>query len=135
MSELWLPQSHLLGSALEVKKAVQEYDPDLTLGRHVDGSWAVMVERGPEGQPFPVYNLGHELPGVDRVKRLLYEADVRRHGHKIVEQIQRRNDQRAKELNDIAHDAAADTAERIESALRNAGERPNTRIFVPSRGD
>lgn len=113
--------------------AVSDYDSSLVLGRIEDtGMWTVFVKDGPNGQPFPVYELGRELPSYDEIQRRLYHSDVRRHGHKIVEQVQRRNDARQNELEAAGHDAAEDAAEHIEHGMRKLGMLPKLRIFVPS---
>jgi len=111
---------------------VSDYDPDLILGRiEQTGVWTVFVKNGPNGMPFPVFELGRELPSYDRIQKMLYESDVRRHGHKIVEQVQRRNDAAAKRLDDAGHEAAEETAEYIEHGLRKLGALPKLRAFVP----
>lgn len=119
--------------AVRAGNAVSDYDPDLILGRDQEtGLWRVYMRNGPEGQPFPVYTIGRELPSYDELQRRLYQADVRRHGHKIVEQVQRRVDARQASLEADAHDVSAETAERIEHGMRKLGMLPNLRIFVPS---
>jgi hypothetical protein len=120
---------------MDAGNAVADYDPDLMLGRNnTTGEWAVLMKNGPhDGQPFPVYSLGKELPSYSEIQRKLYESDVRRHGHKIVEQIQRRTEARKKQLDTVGHEASAESAEVIEHGMRKLGMLPNTqRIFVPS---
>lgn len=133
-AEIWLPDvGNVPFHFVEANNAVSEYDPDLMLARNnKTGEWAVLLKNGPNGQPFPVYHLGKELPPYDVIQRKLYESDVRRHGHKLVETIQRRNDARQKALDDAAHDAAGEVAETIEWGYRRMGWHPSTRIFVPS---
>lgn len=120
-------------NAVTAGNAVSDYDPSLMLGRVENtGIWTVFVKDGPNGMPFPVFELGRELPPYDVIQRKLYESDVRRHGHRIVEQVQRRNDDAARALDVAGHDAAAETAEHIEHGMRKLGMLPNLRIFVPS---
>lgn len=102
------------------------------LGRdETTGDWKVLVKNGPhEGQPFPVFNLGRELPPAERIKQMLYNADVRRRGYKIVQDIERRNEARKKALRDEAHDAGGEVADVVDWAFRKEGKHPNPRIFV-----
>jgi hypothetical protein len=133
-TEIYLPGKGMVPiNAVTASNAVSDYDSDLTLGRvESTGIWTVFVKNGPNGMPFPVFELGTELPPYDVIQRKLYESDVRRHGHKIVEQVQRRNDARSRELDLAGHDAAAETAEHIEHGMRKLGMLPSLRIFVPS---
>lgn len=120
---------------MEAGNAVSDYDPDLMLGRNnKTGEWAVLIKKGPhDGQPFPVLILGTTLPSYTEIQHKLYSNDVRRHGHKIVEQVQRRVDERKRALDQEAHEASGETAEVIEHGMRKLGMLPNTqRIFVPS---
>lgn len=121
---------------MEAGNAVSDYDSDYMLGRNnTTGEWAVLIKNGPhDGQPFPVFTLGKELPSYDEIQRKLYEGDVRKHGHRIVEQIQRRTDARKKALDDAGHEASAETAEHIEHGMRKLGMLPKLSIYVPSSG-
>ena len=125
-----------LGS-INASKAVTDYDPDLMLGRNEQtGDWHVFVKNGPHGgEPFPVFYLGRELPSYDRIQQLLYENDVRRHGAKIVQAIERRKRDAQRKLDQEHADIDGEVAEHIEWATRQM--RGNTsRIFVPSeKGD
>jgi len=133
LTDIWTPDLGTVPiSAVSASNAVSDYDPDLMLGRFENtGEWAVFIKNGPHGGPFPVFHLGRELPPYDLIQKKLYESDVRRHGHKLVETIQRRNDARTKALDDAAHEAAEETAEAIEWGFRKFGKHPNPRIFVP----
>jgi hypothetical protein len=118
--------------AINASSAVSDYDPGLSLGRvESTGIWTVFVKDGPDGRPFPVFELGRELPPYDQIQRRLYESDVRRHGHKIVEQVQRRNDAVKAGYDKKAHEAAEETAEHIEHGMRKLGTLPKLRVFVP----
>lgn len=130
---MWLPGKGVVPvNSVTAGNAVTDYDPSLVLGRvEQTGIWTVFVKDGPNGMPFPVFELGTELPSYDQIQRRLYESDVRRHGHKIVEQIQRRNDAAADRLDKTAHEAAEETAEHIEHGMRKLGMLPKLRIFVP----
>lgn len=135
MTELWLPgQGVVPVGSVDASRAVTDYDPDLMLGRNEQtGDWHVFVRKGPhDGQPFPVMYIGPELPSYDRLQQLLYEHDVRRHGAKIIEGIERRKRAERERLDKEAHDRHGEVAEYIEWAHRQMGTHPSPRIFVPS---
>jgi hypothetical protein len=136
MTNIWLPGAGLVPIDIRAAdEAIRDYDPDHALGRdEVTGDWVVLKRSGPDGEPFPVFNLGRELPGRDEIQRRLYNADVRRKGGKIVEQIQRRNDALKKALRDESHAAAEETAHDISTAFHVAKRHPTPRIFVPGKG-
>lgn len=135
MTDIWMPGLGMTPiNFVTAGNAVSDYSSDLMLGRNnKTGEWHVMVKDGPhDGQPFPVFNLGKELPPYDVIQRKLYESDVRRHGAKIVEQIRRRAEAEKRSHDAYMHDVAEDSAERIENAMRKGGMLPNLKIFVPS---
>jgi hypothetical protein len=130
MSEIWLPDFGAVPTHIRAaSKAIEEYDPDLTLGRD-KYEWLVLKKSGPNG-PFPVLGLGAELPGHDEIKRKMYKRDVRRHGEKLVTDMQRRVDARQREQRREIEDAEGIAAEAFEWATRKMGSHPNPRIFVP----
>ena len=120
--------------SVNASKAVEDYDPDLMLGRNEQtGDWHVFIKKGPHnGEPFPVMYLGPELPPYDRIQELLYKNDVRRHGAKIVDAIERRKADERRRLEKQHEEENAEVAEHIEWGLRQMGAHPNPRIFVPS---
>jgi hypothetical protein len=133
--DIWLPGSGTVPvGSINASKAVEDYDPDLMLGRNEQtGDWHVFVKNGPHGgQPFPVMYLGTELPPYEEIRRLLYTNDVRRHGAKIIDAIEQRKAAERERLEKQHHDENADVAEHIEWGFRQMGSHPNPRIFVPS---
>lgn len=131
---LWVPglgdvPLHLRASM----KAVEEYDADLQLARNEEtGDWCIFIER--RGQaPFPVFNLGAELPSPDGIKQKLYNADVRRHGHRILEQVDRNNAQRLAEMRAVTDEAAGDAAETIEFAMRKLHATSHKKVVMNER--
>jgi hypothetical protein len=131
MSSIWIPGAGTVPlHARQAAKVVRDYDPDLALGRNEQGGWAVFLERGSKEPPFPVFELGHELPPADAIQRKLYMSDVRRRGRQIVDDIERRRAAQIKELDDRSHDAAGEVAEVVEWATRKDGYRTDGRIFV-----
>lgn len=137
-AQLWLPGHGLVPAHMRTAMtAVEEYDPDLTIGRHEQtGEWVVLLKRGPEGRPFPVFGLGNELPAPEQIKKRLFDSDVRRNGEQIVMQIRRKQELAEKESRRIASDAAGHAAEGFDWAFRKEGKHPVARMFVPnSKGD
>ena len=133
--DVWLPGHGVVPvGSINASKAVEDYDPELMLGRNEQtGDWHVFVKKGPhDGQPFPVMYIGPELPTYDEIQRLLYKNDVRRHGAKIVQAIERRKRVEQERLEKQHHDENAEVAEHIEWGLRQMGALPKLRIFVPS---
>jgi len=114
-------------------EAVEEYDPDLTLGQRKDtGEWCAFLpgNRASGGQPFPVFSFGQKLPDPDQIKRLLYQHDVRRNGHELLDQLERIYDDEQKRLADAAGEATGMYAEAIDSNMRLKGTHPFPRVFV-----
>lgn len=131
-ASIWLPGKGLVPTHVrQAMQAVEEYDEDLTLGQRGE-DWVVLSKRGPDGQPFPVYGLGRELPSADEIKRKLYMSDVRRRGAQIVAEVDRHNEAQKSAVQKIASDKAEVTADAYAWAHRKMGTHPSPRIFVPS---
>lgn len=130
---IWLPGQGLVPAHVrQAEQAVNEYDPDLTIGRHEQsGEWVIMLKRGPEGRPFPVYGLGPELPAPEAIKRKLYEGDVRRHGGRIAVEIEKAAERRRKAVRDNASAAAGEAAEAFLWAARKEGKAHIPQVFIP----
>ncbi len=134
MTDIWLPDVGTVPfEAITARNAVEDYDPELMLGRNKQtGDWHVLVKNGPhDGQPFPVFFIGKELPSYDRMQQMLYENDVRRHGAKIIEAIERKKRAARERLDKDHRDRAEEVAEYMEWGFRKLGKHPNPRIFVP----
>ena len=132
--DLWTPPT--AGAVpLDVRQAqlaVKAYDERLILGvdRH-DNSWCVLWEDGPEGRPYPVLNLGAELPSYERIQKRLYEADVIRNGGAQVAAVTARQDAKRKAAKDQAHEAASETAEYLEHMFHKADMTQYKRVYQP----
>lgn len=98
MSALWLPTAAgMVDSRIwRLSEAAREYDDRLMVGRNEDnGTWSVYILRGRD-KPYPVLHLGfhvEDLPSPEELKRRLYAADTSRHGTKILEELNRHNDE------------------------------------------
>jgi hypothetical protein len=114
--------------------AVEEYDADLTIGRHEQtGDWVILLKRGPEGRPYPVFGLGPELPSPERIKQKLYEGDVRRHGGRIAEKLERQMAAKRASQRSEAQQATEEVADAFLWAARKDGKASIPRIFVPGQ--
>ena len=132
--QIWLPGAGVLSlRERDAAKAVEEYDSDLMLGQRRDtGDWCAFLpgNRASEGQPFPVFNFGTELPHPDDIKKRLYEHDVRRNGHELLDKLDRIYDQEQKAIADKAEEGREMLADTIASDMRRKGVHPFPRIFV-----
>lgn len=127
---LWIPgRGELAMGELAAARAVEEYDPELMLGQdRRSGDWVVLIKRDP---PYPVFGLGPTLPSPDEIKRRLYQADTKRHGGKLADELDRANERAKQELRDRADDATGEVAEALDWGFRKLGSHPFPRIFIP----
>lgn len=133
---IWTPSGFMPPGIATAQKAAEEYDPDLLIGRdEFTGDWVILLDSRREVGPHPVLRLGPELPGHDEIKRRLYEADVRRRGHKIVDDIARIKAAEERRMNSITHDAAGEVAEAMDTSLHLMKRHPVPRVFVPGGKD
>lgn len=130
--QLWTPQGLVGPEIREARQAVEDYDPNLSLGRHeITGDWVVLLKRPDSEAPVPIFGLGKELPSRERITEQLYKSDVRRRGGKIAEALERRQREAQREADRKASDAAEEAAEGFAWAARKDGSHPSPRIFVP----
>jgi hypothetical protein len=116
----------------QAQLAVSAYDAQLILGvdKH-DNTWCVLWEKGPEGRPYPVLNLGKELPSYEAIQKRLYEADVVRNGGAQVAAVTARQDKLRADARAEAHEAATETAEHLEHMFHKADMTEYKRVFMP----
>lgn len=130
-SQLWTPQGYMPAHVREATKAVEDYDANLSIGQHEKtGEWVVLLKR-PDGETVPIFGLGADLPSREVITERLYKSDVRRHGGKLADAMERRDAQRRKEQARAADDATGEAAEGFVWAARKDGSHPSPRIFVP----
>ena len=125
---IWLPGSGMVRfSEMQVAEAVKEYDSQLMLGFRKDtNEWCAFLpgNRASDGQPFPVFTFGSELPSPDQAKKLLYHSDVRRNGRELLDQLDRIYDSEQKAIADKTSDASEQVAEAIISNMNAKGVNP-----------
>lgn len=130
---IWLPGAGMVSfSEKRVAEAIAEYDADLLLGQRKDtGDWCAFLpgNRASEGQPFPVYNFGAELPSPEGAKKALYHADIRRRGREILDQLDRIYEDEQAAIAKRAEEGAERLAEVIDSNLRTKEAHPFPRVF------
>lgn len=134
---IWLPGAGEISfSEMHVAEAIKEYDAELILGQRRDtGEWCAFLpgNRASEGQPFPVFSFGQELPNPDRAKALLYTHDVRRNGRELLDTLDRIEAKEQKAIADRASDAAEQVAEVIDSNMRMNGVHPFPRVHMGAK--
>lgn len=130
---LWLPgQGMVPAHVRQAMQAVEEYDSDLSLGRHEQtGDWVVLLKRGPMEKPHPVFGLGRELPAPERIKEMLYKSDVRRHGAELARKINKAQEMRQEQFKKDLAEQTGEAAEALESFLHRDGRTPYKRVFIP----
>ena len=132
--DLWTPPSAGIvpPDVRQAQKAIKAYDERLVLGvdRH-DDSWCVMWEDGPMGLPYPVLNLGHELPSYEGIQKRLYDADTVRNGGAQVARVTARQDKMRADAKSEAHEHAEETAEYLEHMFHKADMTEYKRVYQP----
>ena len=125
---LWTPGNGFTTTReRQVARAIEEYESDLLLGQNREtNEWVVYLRNGPHshGQPFPIFGLGRELPSADKVKEMLYKADIRRKGTKIYEQVFAANRRAENASRKVADEASEQMAEAIVEGFRTQGFDP-----------
>ena len=130
-TDIWVPPSFWDKQVNAVTVAVREYDPELQFGRNeANGQWCIFMER--HGERIPI--LGFQgIPHPDDALKRLYQSDTRRHGSKILDEMNEHNDKLQAEKLAAVREVEGELAEVIEFGAREDGLHDNPRIFVPGR--
>lgn len=122
---------------LSLDKAVKEYDERLFVAQNEEtGDWCIYM-KAPHGQ-FPIPIVGwryEELPDKDEVFVWLWKHDSIRQGERLLDDINRHNDEIRKEREEKMSELTGEMAEHIEVVTRWTGEHPEKRIFVPKKDE
>lgn len=111
---IWLPTSSGMVDlrVWRLNEAAKEYDPRLMVGRNEqNGYWTVYISTGPLTPPYPVLALDRDeakLPDPEGLKRKLYQMDTVRHGQKMLDDMNKRNEKLQYEQTGRAADEATD---------------------------
>jgi len=130
---LWIPGAGEVNPKVtRLQRAVEAYDERLVLARHnVTGDWVIFIKLE-GGNLYPVLGIGRELPDdPEEIRYRLYKADARRHGTKILDDINRANERILAEKRYAADEAIGETAEWLEWGIRQEGWHPSPRVFIP----
>jgi hypothetical protein len=129
---LYVPGSGMVdASAYRVQKAVKEQDERLLFARNTDtGQWCVYIQSERDAEPLPILGF-NEIPSPELVLKELYKRDAWRRGNEILDEVNKRNEDRRKELDAAAAEGSAAAAEAFEWGFRQMGAAPHTKIFIP----
>lgn len=134
---LWTPAGEHDLTTAPARRVVEQYDENLMLARNVDtGDWCVYLKprANPFGQtdkPFPVIGLGPELPSPETIQRRLYQADAKRRGDQILNDMNSHNESLMQPKRIAADTGTGIAAEVFEYGFRKMGAHPIPRVFVP----
>lgn len=118
-SNIWVPPSHYDKMAVSVRVAVREYDPELNFGiNEANGQWCIFMER--HGERIPILGF-RGIPHPDDALKRLYKSDTRRHGSKILDEMNAHNEKLKAEADYKANEALGEVAEVAEYAAREDG--------------
>jgi hypothetical protein len=148
MSSLYVPGRGMVNlSATRVDSAVSEYDERLMFAQHPEnGQWVIMLKMpsdydGPDGlsldgttKVIPILGFDN-IPHPDDALKRLYQTDTLRWGEQILDDMNRRNEDRKKQFDAQAAEGSGEAAEAMEWFYRNEGKHPQARIFVPGKGE
>lgn len=136
MSDIVLPDGArwITSSEFSAREAVRDYDSALTLAMNErTGDWCIFMDRTDGGPPYPVFGLGRTLPSITEIRRKLFEGDVKRQGGRIVEAVERNNRRVRDQLNAATHEAAEETAEVVEFAMRKLHATSHKKVVLNER--
>lgn len=118
-TSIWVPPSHYDKMAVNVRMAVREYDPELNFGiNEANGQWCIFMER--HGERIPILGFSG-IPHPDDALKRLYQSDTRRHGSKILDDMNKHNEKLRAEKKYKVDEAAGELAEAAEYAAREDG--------------
>lgn len=128
---LWIPgEGEVDMRIVGCQRVCREYDDRLVLARHeLTGDWVVFIKISRDNM-YPVIGIGRDLCEPDELSQRLWKADARRHGEKILHQINDHNENIKNASRRRALDADEAMAEGLEWGLRQEGVL-SKKVFVP----
>lgn len=119
-ARIWTPEGDVSADVIRAKRVIEQYDENLTLGRHLlTGDWCIFLKQGPDKPPYPVIGMGQELPTEFEIQDRLQRADTRIHGDKILTDMRKRNEAMEADGKRRAEEATGIAAEAYEWAHRD----------------
>ena len=112
------------------QRVCREFDDRLELAKHeLTGDWVVFIKVD-RGNLYPVIGIGRELCTPDELRERLWKADAKRHGDKVLRDINEHNARIQRESRNRALDADEATAEALEWGFRQEGVL-SKKVFIP----
>lgn len=135
VSTFWLPPGLEAREANAARRAAKEYDANLDFGKNdKTGQWCVYLMQGTMGGSsdgdLPILGFD-KIPSPDQVQKRLYESDAMRQGQKILEQIDRHNEDIHEVGRERTRQAEGELATAFEWGMRKEGLTPHKRIYIP----
>lgn len=113
------------------QRVVREYDERLELARHeITGDWVVFIKLDRDTL-YPVIGIGPELPAnAEDLRQRLMKADSKRHGDKLLRDINEHNERIRRASRARALEADEAMAEGLEWGFRREGVLTR-KTFIP----
>lgn len=129
--KLWIPGAGEVDvKIVACQRVCREYDDRLELARHeLTGDWVVFIKLGRDNL-YPVIGIGRDLCAPDELRERLWKADAKRHGDKVLRQINENNDRLKRESRARALEADEQIAEAFEWGFRREGVL-SPKVFIP----
>lgn len=129
--KLWIPGAGEVDvQIVALQRVCREFDERLELARHeMTGDWVVFIKLD-RGNLYPVIGIGRELISPEELRERLWKADAKRHGDKLLYQINEHNERLKRESRNKALDADEAVAEALEWGFRQEGVL-SRKVFVP----
>lgn len=130
--KLWIPgMGEVDPNVTAAQRVVREYDERLELARHeITGDWVVFIKLDRDTL-YPVIGIGPELPAnAEDLRQRLMKADSKRHGDKLLRDINEHNERIRRASRARALEADEAMAEGLEWGFRREGVLTR-KTFIP----
>jgi hypothetical protein len=129
--KLWIPGAGEVDvKIVACQRVCREYDERLELAKHeLTGDWVVFIKLDRDSL-YPVIGIGPELCDPEELSQRLWKADARRHGDKVLRDINEHNERIRRESRSRALAADEEVAEHFEWGFRREGVL-SPKVFIP----
>lgn len=129
--KLWIPGAGEVDMRIVgCQRVCREFDDRLELAKHeLTGDWVVFIKLDRDTL-YPVIGIGPELCDPDELRTRLWKADAKRHGQKLLHDINEHNEKIKRESRRRALDADTAVAEGLEWGFRREGVL-SRQTFIP----